>query len=67
MVASSGYTTNQICVLHVPADTRQQCHTQTSYGMKENVGKMVRVDKSELNLVDPWTYVLETEEYFQCQ
>lgn len=67
LVASSGYTTNQICVLHVPADTRQQCHTQTSYGMKENVGKMVRVDKSELNLVDPWTYVMATEEYFQCQ
>jgi len=35
--------------------------------MKENVGKMVRVDKSELNLVDPWTYVMSTEEYFQCQ
>ena len=65
-VEKSGYVTNQICVLHVPSDTRQPCHTQPSYGMTENVGRMVKVDKSELNLVDPWTYVIETEEYFQC-
>ena len=65
-VEKSGYVTNQICVLHVPGDTRQPCHTQTSYGMTENVGRMVKVDKSELNIVDPWTYVIKTEEYFQC-
>ena len=66
-IEKSGYTTNQICVLHVPSDTRQPCHTETPLGVRETVGRMVRVDKSELNLVDPWTYVLASEEYFQCQ
>ena len=66
-VEKSGYVTNQICVLHVPSDNRQPCHTSTSFGMNESVGHMRSVDKADLNLVDPWTYVMESKEYFQCQ
>mgnify|MGYP003679525392 FL=1 len=67
-VHKSGYVDNQLCILHVPANVKEQCETVYRLGgLRDNVGAMACVNKNTLNLSEPWTYIIETELYFQCK
>jgi len=65
VVEPMGFTKKQVCILHVPADTRQPCTLE--YGddtPNETIGAMREISKEEALEGFAWTYVQETDKYF---
>lgn len=63
-VEPMGFTDGQVCILHVPADTRQPCTLESAGGDRHSVGVMREVKPSEALGLDAWTYVQATGKYF---
>ena len=63
-VKDSGFVDKQVCVLHVPGDTRQPCTLVYPDGKHESVGPMREVSASEALQAMGWTYVQATGKYF---
>lgn len=61
-IEQSVWVEKQVCFLHVPGDVRQPCHLQMSDGLFVPLGTM-KEGKGKLG----WTYVEETETYFNCE
>jgi len=65
LVEPLGFTKDQACILHVPADTRQPCTLEYGEGLpNKTVGAMREVSKGEALEGNAWTYVQETNKYF---
>lgn len=60
----SGFTDNQECIMHVPADTRQPCTLEYSVGDSFSIGPMRQVQPQDALSLTAWTYVMETATYW---
>lgn len=57
----------QACVLVVPSDVRQPCHTATpTLDFIESVGPMVEVSKDQALKMEAWTFNKTTQRYHAC-
>ena len=63
-VEPMGFTDEQACILHVPADTRQPCTLEYHDGKTETVGPMREVSSNCALSFSAWTYVQDTGKYF---
>ena len=63
-VEPMGFTSEQSCIMHVPADTRQPCTLEYYDGKIETVGPMREVSSNYALSFHAWTYVQSTGKYF---
>ena len=66
LVAGTHYTTEQDCILHVPADTRQPC-TLEFPNHSVAIGPMREVSAAKAMQCSSWTYVQATNKYFTTE
>jgi len=64
LVESLGFTENQVCIMHVPGDTRQPCSLEYADKTVETMGPLDRVSKDFAMTQKGWTYVQATDTYF---
>jgi len=64
LVEPFGFTADQVCIMHVPADTRQPCTLEYTTGGTKSIGAMRDVTALEAMGLRAWTYVLETGMYW---
>jgi hypothetical protein len=70
-VEPMGFTDQQDCILHVPADTRQPCTIEWNkfgdlecWNNTKTIGAMRSVTAAEAMQLRDWTYVIETNTYW---
>lgn len=66
-VEPMGFTDGQVCIMHVPGDTRQPCTLEYQDGSTETLHPMHEVSKDVAKFLNAWTYVQDTGKYFTTQ